>query len=152
MNIVDALIAVIGGRSERQELLSHAEEVGSKIAERGAVLLCGGLTGIMEAAAQGAKKSKEITIGLLPGETKEEANQYIDIPIATGLGLARNATGRRALGVVTDGPGIIEVPHTLPVRQEGLAFGLNFCESSYGATCLLPRPVYRDCYDDSTMS
>jgi uncharacterized protein (TIGR00725 family) len=88
---VKTLIAVIGGRKESHELLVHAEETGKEIAKRGAVLICGGLTGTMEAAARGAKAEGGITVGILPGNSPTDANQYIDIPLATGLGLARNA-------------------------------------------------------------
>ncbi len=84
------LIAVIGGRQADNELLTIAEDVGSRIVRKGAVLVCGGLTGVMEAASRGAKKEGGVTIGILP-EGKEDANPYIDIPISTGLGLARNA-------------------------------------------------------------
>jgi len=68
-----------------------AEEVGKLIARQGAILLCGGLTGIMEAASRGAAMANGLTVGVLPGQTKYEANPYIKVPIATGLGLARNA-------------------------------------------------------------
>jgi uncharacterized protein (TIGR00725 family) len=88
---MQTLIAVIGGRKEPQELLVHAEETGKEIAKRGAVLICGGLEGVMEAAAHGAKEEGGTTVGILPGNSPSDANQYIDIPLATGLGLARNA-------------------------------------------------------------
>jgi len=70
--------------------LDAAREVGREIARRGCVLVCGGLGGVMEAAAQGAKEAGGLTIGLLPGLDKREANRYIDVPIATGLGYIRN--------------------------------------------------------------
>ncbi|MFC1511507.1 TIGR00725 family protein, partial [Candidatus Margulisiibacteriota bacterium] len=56
----------------------------------GAVLVCGGLTGVMEAAAKGAKAAGGLTVGILPGDKPEDANPYIDVPIVTGLGYARN--------------------------------------------------------------
>jgi uncharacterized protein (TIGR00725 family) len=70
--------------------LKIAENVGQYIAKRGGVLLCGGRGGIMNAVCKGAKKEKGLTIGLLP-EKKYEANKFVDIPIATGLGMMRNA-------------------------------------------------------------
>ena len=94
------LIAVIGGREASEELLGMAEQVGQLIARQGAVLLCGGLTGIMEAAARGAAAANGLTVGLLPGQTKNEANPYIMVPIATGLGLARNAIITQAADAV----------------------------------------------------
>ncbi len=68
-----------------------AEEVGQRIARRGAVLVCGGRGGVMEAACRGAKAEGGTTVGILPGGDRSEANAYVDIPIATGLGEARNA-------------------------------------------------------------
>ncbi|MGB9613161.1 MAG: TIGR00725 family protein, partial [Candidatus Margulisiibacteriota bacterium] len=59
-------------------------------AQAGCVLVCGGLKGVMEAAAKGAKSAGGLTVGILPGSKREEANPYIDIPIITGLGYARN--------------------------------------------------------------
>ncbi len=84
------VIGVIGGRRVSGELLRVAEEVGRLIAERGAVLLCGGLGGVMEAAARGAKASGGLTVGILPQDDRGCANPFIDIPVATGLGMGRN--------------------------------------------------------------
>ncbi|MCM8762447.1 MAG: TIGR00725 family protein [Candidatus Omnitrophica bacterium] len=72
-----------------EEILKIAEETGYLIAKKGGILVCGGLGGIMEAAAKGAKKGQGITVGILPWN-KESANLYIDIPIATGIGFYRN--------------------------------------------------------------
>jgi uncharacterized protein (TIGR00725 family) len=84
------IIAVIGGRRTEKRLLKEAEEVGRLIARREAVLICGGLGGVMEAASRGAKSEGGITVGILPQNDSDNANQYIDIPIATGLGIGRN--------------------------------------------------------------
>jgi len=71
------------------------------------VLICGGLTGVMEHAARGARSAGGLTIGLLPGEDPTEANEYIDVAIASGLGHARNAIlARTADGVVALGGGL----------------------------------------------
>jgi uncharacterized protein (TIGR00725 family) len=67
-----------------------AEEVGQRIAEKGGILICGGLGGVMEAAAMGAKQAGGQTIGILPDDKTDSANPYIDFPIATGIGYARN--------------------------------------------------------------
>jgi len=67
-----------------------AEEAGKGIARLGHTLICGGLTGVMEAACKGAKSAGGRTIGILPGYDKSEANPYVDIPIVTGLGYMRN--------------------------------------------------------------
>lgn len=84
------LIAVIGGRKTDKALKKEAEAVGRLIAERGGILVCGGMHGIMEAASKGAKQAGGLTVGILPQEHKREANPYIDIPLATGLGIGRN--------------------------------------------------------------
>ncbi len=85
------IVGVIGGASATESLISAAEEVGMLIAEAGAILVCGGRTGVMEAACRGASNRGGITIGILPGSCKAEANDYVTIPIVTGLGFARNA-------------------------------------------------------------
>jgi uncharacterized protein (TIGR00725 family) len=90
------IIAVIGGRRTEKFLLRQAEEVGRLIAQRGATLVCGGLSGVMEAASKGAKAEGGLTVGILPQNDSKEANQYIDIPIPTGLGIGRNVIIARA--------------------------------------------------------
>ena len=87
---MNKIIGVIGGRRVKKDLLSAAEEVGRLIAESGHMMLCGGLGGVMEAAAKGAKEAGGLTIGILPQDRRERANPYIDIPIATGLGIGMN--------------------------------------------------------------
>lgn len=84
------IIAVIGAGRADDDLLKIAEGVGRLIAEKKAILVCGGLGGVMEAAAKGAKEAGGITIGILPGERTDQANPYIDIPVATGFGEGRN--------------------------------------------------------------
>ncbi|MFL2784189.1 MAG: TIGR00725 family protein [Dehalococcoidia bacterium] len=84
------LISVIGESKATDQNYSIAEKVGVLIARSGATLVCGGLDGVMEAACKGAKSAGGSTIGILPGLSKNEANQWIDIPICTGLGDARN--------------------------------------------------------------
>jgi len=90
------LIAVIGSSSCNAEVAACAETVGRLLAEHGAVLLCGGLGGVMEAAARGAKQRGGLTVGILPGADPGEANPYIDVPLATGMGEMRNALIVRA--------------------------------------------------------
>ena len=84
------IIAVVGGRKTEKALLSEAEAIGKLIARNGATLVCGGLGGVMQAAARGAKAEGGLTVGILPQNDSKGANQYIDIPIATGLGIGRN--------------------------------------------------------------
>ncbi len=84
------LISVIGGHKADKKTAKLAYDAGKMIAELNAVLVCGGLGGVMEAAASGAKDAGGLTVGILPGKSKQDANPYIDIPIATGLGYTRN--------------------------------------------------------------
>jgi uncharacterized protein (TIGR00725 family) len=77
-------------------LVALAEEVGAEIASAGAVLVCGGLRGVMEAACRGAHRNGGTTIGILPGRRREDANPYVTYPIPTGLGEARNVLVVRA--------------------------------------------------------
>jgi uncharacterized protein (TIGR00725 family) len=84
-------IAVIGGAQASQRELKLAEEVGHELAKEGAILVCGGLGGVMEAACHGAATEGGVTVGILPGESRRTANKYVQIPIVTGMGYARNA-------------------------------------------------------------
>ncbi len=84
-------IGVIGGSSPPPEALDKAYRVGKLIAERGAILVCGGLGGVMEAASRGAKEAGGLVIGILPGQDFSSANPYVDIPISTAIGYLRNA-------------------------------------------------------------
>src|SRR5207244_3623926 len=90
------LVAVVGGSACTAQEAEWATAVGRLIAERGAVLLCGGLGGVMEAAARGAKAAGGRTIGILPGDDPADANASIDVAIATGMGEMRNALIVRA--------------------------------------------------------
>ncbi len=86
-----AIIAVCGGSTVTPEYEMVSEKVGELIAKEGWYLICGGLTGAMEAACKGAKRHGGTTIGILPGNDTKDANQFVDIPIATGTGYQRNA-------------------------------------------------------------
>lgn len=84
------IIAVIGGgRCTAQEAVL-AETVGRELAKREAILVCGGLTGVMEAACRGATIESGLTVGILPTEYPSDSNPYVQIPVATGVGYARN--------------------------------------------------------------
>jgi uncharacterized protein (TIGR00725 family) len=101
------LIAVCGESDPQTSFADLAFEVGRGIAERGAVLICGGMTGVMEHAARGARAAGGLTIGLLPTDDVADANAYIDVAIATGLGHARNAIlARTSDGVIAIGGGL----------------------------------------------
>ena len=90
MSIKLPVIGVIGAGECGLELSELAQQAGSLIAKSGHILVCGGLTGVMEAAAKGAKEAGGMTIGILPGTSKIDANRFIDIAIPTGLGYAKS--------------------------------------------------------------
>ncbi len=86
------LIAVVGGSVIKSEKIRQiAFETGKEVAQRGYILVCGGMGGVMEEAAKGAKSVNGIVVGILPGKDVSEANPYIDIPIVTAMSHARNA-------------------------------------------------------------
>lgn len=85
------IVSVIGGSTCTHEEAVVAAMVGRLLAEQGAVVVCGGLGGVMEAVAQGVKGAGGITVGILPGADSAAANPYIDVPLATRMGEMRNA-------------------------------------------------------------
>ena len=93
-------VAVVGSGAEHEE---RAEEVGRLLAERGCTVVCGGRGEVMAAAARGAKSAGGTTIGILPGETRADASEWIDHIVVTGIGHARN------LAVVASGEAVIAV-------------------------------------------
>jgi uncharacterized protein (TIGR00725 family) len=88
---VNRYVAVCGASDPRPDQRALAREVGRRLAESGAVVLCGGLGGVMEAAAEGAASAGGTVVGILPGGDRTAANSYVTVAIATGLGEARNA-------------------------------------------------------------
>ncbi len=94
------IIGVIGNSIPLKEYEEIAEEFGEKVAEKGWLLVTGGLGGVMTAASKGAKKKEGITIGILPGGEKKAANKYVDIPIVTGMQQARNAIIVRTADII----------------------------------------------------
>jgi uncharacterized protein (TIGR00725 family) len=84
-------VAVIGAGDADEELAAAAEEVGRRLAQAGAAVVCGGLGGAMEAACRGAKSAGGLTIGILPGRRRQDANRWVDVAIPTGMGETRNA-------------------------------------------------------------
>jgi uncharacterized protein (TIGR00725 family) len=93
-------VAVIGSASCSEQVAALARDVGREVARRGAMLVCGGRGGVMEAACRGAKEEGGITVGILPGTDRREANPYVDVPVVTGLGEARNAVVVRTADAV----------------------------------------------------
>jgi uncharacterized protein (TIGR00725 family) len=93
-------IAVIGAARATAAEEERARALGAALARTGAVVVCGGHGGVMAAAAQGSRDEGGWTVGILPGTDASEANPWIRIPLATGLGEARNALVVRAADVV----------------------------------------------------
>ena len=112
-------ISVIGGHDATPSQEQLAYEAGKIVAQAGAVLVCGGLTGMMTAASKGAKEAGGLTIGILPGKDKGDANPYIDIPLPTSIGFARNVF------VACSADIIIALPGSHGTRSE-ISYGLVF--------------------------
>jgi uncharacterized protein (TIGR00725 family) len=111
------LIAVIGGSQASKQEIKTAEDVGRELAKRGAAVVCGGLSGVMEAVCRGASSEGGITIGVLPGENRTDANKYVHIPIVTGMSYARNVIiVKSAQAVIAIGGGygtLSEISHAI---------------------------------------
>ncbi|MFL5869245.1 MAG: TIGR00725 family protein [Thermoleophilaceae bacterium] len=93
-------VAVVGPGEAEPDEIAAAERVGAELARRGAVVVCGGLGGVMEAACRGAKEAGGTTLGILPGTDRGAANPFVDLAVPTGLGEARNALVVRAADVL----------------------------------------------------
>jgi uncharacterized protein (TIGR00725 family) len=94
---MQAYVAVVGAGRASADEERDAEAVGRGLAEGDAVVVCGGLCGVMEAACRGAKSAGGSTVGILPGSRRDDANPWVDIAIATGLGEMRNGLVVRAV-------------------------------------------------------
>lgn len=105
MAAMSMTIGVVGGSVTSKENVASAYEVGRLIAQNGGVLVCGGLSGTMEAASKGASQAGGQVIGILPGERKDEANPYVNLAIPTGMGIGRNLLVVRASDVLIAFPG-----------------------------------------------
>jgi uncharacterized protein (TIGR00725 family) len=115
------IIGVIGAGSCDSGIYQLATQVGEEIARRGALLVCGGLGGVMEAAAKGAALAGGLTVGILPGPSTQSANPHIRIPVATDMGQARNviiAHTADGLVAVAGGAGTLsEIGHGLKIGK-----------------------------------
>lgn len=114
-------IAVVGSGVASAELRALAEEVGREVARHGAVLITGGLGGVMEAASRGCSEEGGITVGILPDADLRDANPWVQIPIATGMGQARNVivvTSAEAVVAVGGEYGTLsEIAHALKIGR-----------------------------------
>lgn len=142
------IVGVIGSDGDiDDENRANAETVGRMVAERGAVLVCGGRGGVMEAACKGAKSAGGLTIGILPTMDKGGANSFVDVPIVTGMDVARNVIIVRTADVLIAVGGrygtLSEIAHALSMgkkvvslhswdslRQEEAISGLVFASTA----------------------
>lgn len=120
-------VAVIGASECDAAVAAQAEEVGRRLAEAGAVLVCGGRGGVMEAACRGAKSAGGLTIGILPGSDRRDCNPYVDIPIVTTIGFARNiivvSTAQAAIAVAGSYGTLSEIAYALQRGMPLVALG-----------------------------
>lgn len=99
------IVGVIGGHFCSGETNELAEQLGAALSETADTMVCGGLGGVMESACRGFRKEGKLTIGIIPGYNKEDANHFVDVVIPTGMGLARNLLVVKSADVVVALPG-----------------------------------------------
>lgn len=120
-------VAVVGAGASSAEEDELAREVGRRLAEAGAVVVCGGLGGVMEAVARGAREAGGRTVGLLPGADAAGANAWIETPVPTGLGEARNAlvvrTGEAVVAVGGSWGTLSEIALARKMEREVVTLG-----------------------------
>ncbi len=130
-------VAVVGPGEASPALEDGAEAVGRLLAERGAVVVCGGLGGVMAAACRGAKAAGGMTVAILPGGERAEANRWVDVAVATGMGEASNAViARTADAVVAVGGGygtLAEIALALRLGRPVVTLGSWDIEGAQGA-------------------
>jgi hypothetical protein len=121
------VIGVAGGGECDKTVGAIAREVGRLIAQRGAVLVCGGLGGVMEEAARGACEEEGLTIGLLPGSSRDQANKYIKLPVVTDMGHARNVilahTAQALIAIAGEYGTLSEISIALKLGKPVVAIG-----------------------------
>jgi hypothetical protein len=132
-------VAVVGPGTATGETYERAREVGRLVAGRGGIVVCGGLGGVMEAAARGAREGGGTAIGILPDEDRARANGYLSLSVATGIGQARN------LAVVCSGDVVIAVGGGYGTLSEvGLALKVGRPVVSFGGWELGDHVVVAD--------
>ncbi len=129
-------ISIIGGSSVTDGEYATAERLGEEIGRRGYELVCGGLGGVMEAVCKGAQHTGGHTIGVVPGKDRQEANEYVDTAIATGINDARNAVivmNGDGVIAVDGGPGTLsEIGHALTFRKPVAGIDTHRIDGVYG--------------------
>ncbi|MDD5622723.1 MAG: TIGR00725 family protein [Actinomycetota bacterium] len=130
-------ISVIGGSQVDNEIYDLAYEVGKEIARNGAVLVCGGLSGIMEASCRGAREEGGLTVGILPTENENDANKYVDIKIPTGMGYARNVP------IIISAHAVIAIDGSCGTLSE-IGYALTYNKPVIGLKTWEVRPYYSE--------
>lgn len=138
---IQTYISVIGPSNATTEILRTAEHVGACVAKAGAILVTGGGGGAMEAASRGARAAGGRTLGILPGSSRDEGNDYLDVAIPTGMGEMRNVLVVRAGdGVVAVGGGfgtLSEIALALKLGKPVVGIG-TWSASIQGREAALP--------------
>jgi uncharacterized protein (TIGR00725 family) len=133
-------VSVIGGSTVTDEQYQQAREVGELLGERGYDVVCGGLTGVMEAVCRGAHEAGGHTVGILPGEHTAAANDYVQTAIATGMGNARNALvvlNGAAVIAIDGGTGTLsELGHALDMDRPVAGLGTHRLDSVAGGDAI----------------
>ncbi len=127
------IVGVIGGSKVTKNIYELAFKMGRLIGERNYVLITGGLGGVMEAASKGAKEKGGLVIGILPGSSRFTANKWVDIPITTGMGHARNVIIAASADI------LIAIDGSVGTQSE-IAFGHIYKKKIIGIKCSTPLP------------
>lgn len=130
-------ISVIGGSTVCEKTYCAAFEVGKEIAKSSAILICGGMGGVMEAACKGAKSKGGVTVGILPTLDEKSSNDFLDIKVPTGLGYARNSI------VVLAGHAVIAIDGRSGTLSE-IGFALTYGKPLIGLNTWKLIPAYSD--------
>jgi uncharacterized protein (TIGR00725 family) len=145
------IVGVIGASSASQDITDLAEKVGEEIAKKGAAVVCGGLTGVMEAVCRGARRHGGLTIGIIPSDEKNDANRYIQIPIVTGMGVGRNVMLVKTADVLIAVGGefgtLSEIAHALNLGKT--VVGLRTWRLEKAHTKPIPRLIEADGPEDA---
>ena len=151
------IVAVVGGHSCTKEVEEIFEKLGEKSAKVGAIVVSGGLSGVMESVSKGAKSAGGVTVGILPSQDKSAANVHTDIPIPTGLGFARNALVAGCADMVIALPGEYGTLSEIAFARNssagipGFKAGEECGAASGGNTMAPPSPKRGRSPGDSTM-
>ena len=127
------IVGVIGGARISKHIYDISRTMGNLIGERNYVLITGGMGGVMEAASRGAKEKGGLVIGILPGNSRKSANEWVDVPIITGMSHARNVIIAQSADI------LIAIDGSVGTQSE-IAFGNIYKKKIIGIKCEIPLP------------